>query len=366
MRNTRTLFIAFVIIMLSCSNPYKSFEKGNFEKAYASLLRDFEKGQYNRKAGNIFNRSFGEMLGKNETLRALSDRSRDVLDYEHLYHESEELILNYIKGKRWLDDEFEVSISEIERAQDSLAVSLASFYVDEADSFLSEYDYSGNKAAAQEAFLAYEKAIEYNGADYVLDSLIEVSRQAATVYILFESKVWDFDLQWVVDRRFEEIENRSRKFREVYYEKIPEHLDCHVMVEFGALDVDLSERTETDNYSKEIIVSHETYKDSLGKLVEKPIYKTVKASVECRIRTKSYFWEARTSIDPAHNYCNFQPRSFASEFVAESKSFVTRGDERALPEDMRNLVDVGFAYKEERVIADLVEDIYNQFERSYF
>ena len=366
MKTRPALLVFLTMLILACASPSKNFEKGNFEKAYLGLLKEFEKGNTSRKDRSIFNKSFSEMLSQNTTDRELTFRDTDIDDYEYLYNDSERLIINYVKGKRWLDNKFDDPMRIIEQEQDSLARDIADFYWQEADTYMNAYYNSGNKEEAREAFQAYEKVYNYSGSNALLDSLSAVARSEATTFILIESKAWDFDLEWIIDRRFDEIEGRSRKFTAVAYEEYLDVVDCHIFLEFGALDIDLSERVQTDNYSKEIIASYETYRDSLGNKYERPIYETVKASVECAISTKTYFWEARANIDPANNYCDFRPRRFGSDFVIESKSFITRGDERALPDEMRDLVNVGFARKEESIITDLIEDIYRQFEREYF
>lgn len=366
MKQILLLSSVFIFLVLACASPSKNFDKGNFEKAYKGVLENFEKAKASRKDKTILNKSFSEMLHSNLASRESIFRKGEIRALENLYLNSEDLIENYYRGKRWLDDSFDEPMEEIVNVQDSLVLDISDFYYADADQKMRSYYDSYNKEYAMEAFDSYERIYKYSGGDYILDSLSQLALDEATVFILFDVSAWDFQLEWEIDRVFEDLESRSRKFREVIYEDDVPKVDCFVQVEFGRLDVDDSQKIARDNFSKEIIARYETYTDSTGMKQQKPIYETVEATVECLISSRRYSWEARGTVDPNFNYCKYRNRIFESERIIESKKYTTRGDDRALPEHMKNLTDQAFSIKEDDLIEELIEDIYRQVDNYYF
>lgn len=364
MKNHFIFIILFVVA--SCASPSKNFEKGNYEKAYEGFLRDLEKGSNNRKDRNLLNRSFEEMLRQSQTQSELAYRKGQLKDLERLFKDTEDLIMDYTKGKPWLDIDFSNTMKGIIAQQDTLAMDLADAFEDLADENMRSYSQRGDKLLAQQAHFDYIKAAEYGGHSERLDQRIEESLIAATIHILFEADSWDLNLGWTIDNRFQQLEYQSGKFVQVYYEDLVDIVDCHVDIEFNRIDKRENERRTTDNFSKEIIEKYEEYTDSTGTVVKKPIYKTINASVECLIRTMSYNWDARAKINFLNNYCDYSARNFTSQYVLESKRYFIKGDERALPDNMKNLKDQEYAYNENKVVELLLDDIYKQVENHFF
>ena len=329
------------------------------------MLSELEKGKSSRKSLTQFNQSFSEMMYAFDTKRQQVTRGQNISEYKDLHADAEWLIGEYIKGKRWLDDRFDKSAEDLMRFQDTLGADIYAFYLEEAEIALDRFKTTGDKEFSRDAVESIEDALDYGEESFTIDSIYQYAFDNAIEFVLVESEAWDLGLKWGIDRRFEDIERRSRKFREIIYEKNTERVDCHILAQFGQVDVDVLDRVQTDNYSKDIVVRYETYKDTSGVEYQKPIYETITASVECSIRTKVYSWEMQCQIDRVLNYCNFRPNLFRTERVFEAKAFRSFGDERALPEEMKNLKDINFSIDEKDVLNEMVDDLIDQFENYY-
>lgn len=366
MKMNKLFILGLLVFIFSCASPHKNFEKGNFDKAYLGMVKEFEKGNINRKDRNILNKSFSEMFGQNITDSEINLRSDDPRDWEKVYHDSEDLIFNYLKGKRWLDIEFAQTIDKLDIEQDSLRMDIAMAYRQYGNDFMLEYDLRGDKRIAQDAHRNYVKMAEYSNEDDDIIQLLDESLAAATLNILVQADAWDYQYRWRIDNKFQRIENESKNYRQVYFEDIIDQIDCLVRLDFNALDIDDSKSTTTDNYSKDIVDRYETVVDSSGTKTQKPIYRTVKASVRCVTKTKTYRWQARTLIDFMDNYCDYKPSNFSTNFIIDAKSYSHSGDERALPDNVKDLKDEAFAIKEKDIIEDMIDDIFDQFRNRYF
>jgi hypothetical protein len=243
---------------------------------------------------------------------------------------------------------------------------LAEAYKILGDDRMKEYELYGNKEFARDAHEAYSSLEEFDRGQYDVYSLMDMSLQAATIHILLEADSWDYNHRWRIDNKFRYIENESRNYRKVFFEDLPEIVDCHLRVEFNKLDVDEALQTTRDNFSKDIVDSYESYTDSTGTKHEKPIYKTVNASVKCETTIKTYNWEARVEVDFIRNYCDFHSSNYRAEYELESKRYAVTGDERALPEEMKDLKDIEEDIKEERIIDDMIDSIFKKVQRDYF
>lgn len=358
--------LCFVVLSWSCRSPHKNFEKGNYEKAYHGLVKELEKGSKKRKDRNLLNSAFREMVQQHNVETELLLRSRDVRDWETAYRDSEELLEDYIQGKRWLDEEFDKIITNLDRAQDSLALDIADSYMQLGDKGMSDYNKLGDKSFAQDAYRAYLKVEQYKGGDAYLSDLIENAREEATVHVLFLTEVWDRDLEWLIDRTFSRLERQGNTFLKVDYSGSTREPDCVVELDFGRLESKLSEQRTTDNFSRDIIIRYETVKDTSGTVIERPVYKTVTASVVKLFQRKTYSWRLRSRINQSANYCRFRSRNFSSDFSVEARSYITRGDERALPDNMKNLRDERFDLNENRIVEDMAEDLFQQVREAYF
>lgn len=360
------LFFALLMIVMSCASPYKSYDRGNFEKAYDGILRNLERGAKNRKDQTLLNKSFQEILSNYQTDFAINMRSVDIRDWERAYREGEELILKYLRGQRWLDSDFVSVMDIINDQQDTLASDIAQTYISTGDELIRDYERLGDKFLAQEAHASFISAAEYSEVDEELKERIAYALDAGTIFILFEAEAWDLEYAWEIDNKFQRLGAFSQDYVQVFFEDPVERPDCHVKIVFNRLDIDDSEKLQTDNYSKEVVDRYETVTDSTGRKHQEPVYKTVSASVECDVRVRNYTWEARSAVDIFGNYCDYSPRSFQAEYEMEARTYRTNGDSRALPEDLEQLEDIEFEFSDREIVSNLIDEIYSQLTRQYF
>lgn len=361
----RSILFIFLVGVLSCASPQKNLEKGNFQKAYSGALSELEKGQRGKNK-DILNRAFNEMLESHLTEYELLLRANDLEDLELAYGKRDRVIVDYLKGKRWLSDDFDAQMQNIETEQLDLQDELAETFLGFGNEAMHIYNMNGDKMAAQDAFGFYNKAEQYNLNNEELHQLVNRALLVGTIHILFEADAWDFSYEWDVDRIFKNIERESEGFYQVYFEDIIPHVDCRVEIDFNNLNMSRNRENDIREFTERIQDGYETIIDTTGKTRKEPKYIDIKGAVKIIREIRSYTWEARVKSDRVNNYCDFRSRNFETSFTTESLTYELSGDRRAIPNEYKSQPQDKFKGDEDDIVEDMIEDIYEQVVRYYF
>ena len=112
MNNRLLLFCLLgVLIVMSCASPQKSFDKGNYLKAYTSAVKDMKKGKKSRKTASILNQSFNELIKEKTASAENYLSSNDIEDWEEGYEDYVDLLELYDKGHQYIDDDLKTRVN---------------------------------------------------------------------------------------------------------------------------------------------------------------------------------------------------------------------------------------------------------------
>jgi len=361
----KNLLLLFAVAIISCASPQKNFEKGNFQKAYTGALKDLENGKRGKNK-SILNRSFNEMLKAHQTEYDLIMRDADINDWENAFYKRDDLIVNYIKGKIWLDDDFDPPMNEISNENELLSMDIATEYELLGNEAMAEFETNRDKRLAQKAWAFYNKLAQFDPENKNLSTYINRSLEAATVHILFDADAWDFKYEYDIDRKFKNIERKSEGFIQVYFEKNIPHADCMVEIDFNDLENTIRRETNVQDFTERIEDGYKTVKDTSGRVSKVLMYKEVNGSVTRTTEFKEYYWEVRVKSNVYSNYCDFRSRNFESSITLERNKYRLSGDDRAIPSRFKNKRDEEFKDNEDDVVDDMIDDLYDQIVRYYF
>lgn len=361
----KNIILFSLVLFFSCASPQKNFEKGNFNKAYKGALKELENGKRGKNKA-ILNRSFNEILKAHQTQYTLIMRDADIQDWENAFYKRNDLIEDYIKGKRWLDNDFDATMEKLMDENEVLSSDIANEYELMGNEAMAVYATNGDKRAAQNAFAFYNKLAEYDPNNSRVNVYVNQALEAATVHILFDADAWDFRYEYDIDRKFKNLENQSSGFIQIYYEQNIPHADCMVEIDFNDLEERIRQETNTQNFTEQIEDGYETVKDTSGRVSKIPIYKDVSGSVITTTEYKEYYWEVRSKSNSYTNFCDFRSKNFDSSITLERTFYRLSGDERAIPSRFKNQNDEEFRDDEDDVVEDLIDDLYNQIVRYYF
>ncbi len=357
--------ILMVFLVLSCASPQKSFNKGDYDKAYKSALKILKKGKKSRKDLTTLNKSFEQILRREQAEIADYNRSDVIEDWEEAYVLYDELLDKYEEGKSYLDNDFDVTMDIVYDEQEKLRTDIGESYYNLGELQLEDYDETGNKLAAQEAYYMYTKADEYGHIDPLLSERQAYARTAGviTVLVIAEER-WGISFAYDIDREFSRIERRSQDFREVLYERRVE-ADCTIELEFSDLDRRVRENRSNQTYREEVQDGFETRQDTSGTTTQVPRYVTVSAQVTTIREEITFEWEARARIFGERDYCSdYRQRTFRADEVLINEIYEIRGDTRAVPQEFQ---DSRYDNRrEEEIVRALIEELYDDFERAYF
>ncbi len=358
--------LAFPLFIIACASPQKSFNKGNYSKSFSSAFKELEKNKNTRKNKTILNQSFKELMYEHNQSRSKLLRSDLIEDWEEAYSNSIKIIDRYEKAKRYLNSKYDSISDQIIYDNDLLEEGIAENYWYLALDEMTAFNENHNKFSAQDAHHYFSKSQQYNVQYETLDSLLHVSLNAGTIHILFETNAWDAKYNWKIDNKFRNIISKSRGFIKVHYENLASFADCRVNIDFNNLEVSESENTFSDSYSKEIQSGYETKIDSSDNTQSIPKYIEVTGEVVTSKVTRRYNWRINSIVRSQSPFCKLNNRSFNSEKSFSYESYQYTGDSRAIPDKYKNYVKDDTRQKEDRIIENLINDVYRKVSNAYF
>lgn len=358
----------FLILMvfLSCANPQRSYDKGKYEKAYKSALKNLNKGNRSRKDKTVLNNSFKKMLNQSNKDYKNFANSELIEDWERGYRTYDKILDLYDDGQAYLDDSLESEIVQIEVELNELQEAIATNYYRLGDESMESFSRQQNKLMAQDAFLFYEKSVEYGGDYDDLGEKMDQASEEGTIVVMVEAGVrWGFSNDWEIDRRFSDVERESERFLEVHYERNGIEVDCHYQVEFEDVQRNVRDSRDRERFTERIEDGYETRTDTSGNVTRIPIYATVEGYVDIIREEITYRIEARTNIQGNRDYCGKSYRNFQEDETVVNERYEISGDTRAIPDRYRNS-RTNTSKREDNIIDDLIEEIYDEFVRFYF
>lgn len=353
-------------LMAACSSPQKSFDKGNFEKAYKASLKNIKKGKKSRKDKSILNKSFNELVKQNTNEAEKFLRSNQIEDWEEAYAEYDQLLDWYYDGKGYLDNSYDARLNTIDTELETLGKDIAANYYELGTMSMDGYYEEYNKAYAQDAFIFFEKTAAYDSEYPKIDSLLDDTYKLAIVNVLVVANApFERSYEWEIDRRFSDIERESKEFYQITYERNIINVDCTLEMDFSGLDSYLREDRSIQRFSEQIEDGYDTQVDTSGNTTKIPRYVTVTGEVTTIREVLTFRWRVAVSVFGERSYCDFRNRTFDAEEETSRERYEFSGDSRAIPNQYGSSSRNDFE-DEDDVVDDLIDDLYREISNYYF
>lgn len=367
MKYQRTIIwcIGLMILLACCSSPQKSFDKGNYDKAYAQALKNLQKGSKDRKDRNVLNSSFERILIDKQELIASYSTSDIIEDWEEALVAYDDIIEYGDGGRSYLSDNLDDQVQMLKSERDQLKYDIAENYYQLANDAFAAYEDNADKLDAQDAYTFYDKSLQYGSEHSDIDSKMDQAYEWAKIKVYVEAKQsFGFSYDWDIDREFSQVERRSKGFAEVSYEKNKYDADCILEISISD-DINVRESTSTDRFSEEIEDGYDTKVDTSGNTIRIPRTITVTGRVQTITQVITFECDARVLASGDSRICNYSNRSFDAEERVTYERYEWDGDERAIP-DRYKRSSRNDPPDEEEIIEDLLEELYDDFVRYYF
>jgi len=351
--------------MASCSSPQKSFDKGNYDKAYAQALKNLQKGSKDRKDRSVLNSSFEEILADKIELIA-SYNSSDIIEvWEEALVAYDDIIEYADEGHVYLSDDLTDKVREMKSDRDQLRYDIAENYYQLANDAYAAYEDNEDKLDAQDSYTFYDISLQYGSDHDDISSKMDQAYEWGKFKVYVEAKQsFGFSYDWDIDREFSQVERRSRGFAEVSYEKNKYDADCILEVSISD-DINVRESTSTDRFSEEIEDGYDTEVDTSGNTVRIPRTITVTGRVQTITQVITFECDARVRVSGDSQICTYNNRSFDAEERVTYERYEWDGDERAIPDRYKSTFR-NDPPDEEEIMEDLIEELYDDFVRYYF
>lgn len=354
------------MLLASCASPQKSFNKGDYEKAYDQALKNIKKGKKSRSDRSILKESFQEIMRSQKDKIARNNNSNMIEDWEEAYLAYEELFRKYEEGKTYLYNDMGSEISILRSDQDQLKEDIAENYYQLAEESYLAYQEDNYKLDAQDAYVYYDKASDYDSHHSDIGRKMDQALEWGTVHILVMAEQrFGFSNNWDIDREFSQVERRSRGFEEVYYESNEIDADCVLEVVLDEPATSVRDSRSTESFSERIEDGYDTQVDTSGNTTRIPRYTTVTGTVTTIREEIIFFWEAQVLPSGDSKLCNRRRRVISAEERVNNEVYEWTGDRRAIPSRYLNNNNRN-QFREEDVMDDLLEELYEEFVRYYF
>ncbi len=364
----RIVYISLMFVILciiACSSPQKSLDKGNYQQAFSSALKNLQKGKSERRDRTVLNEAF-DKLSEEKLFDAEKYLASNMLeDWEISYRKYDELIDLYDDGKRYLSSDFDPMMEEVQLSKDTLQRGLALNYFDLGEMSMAAFDETQNKLAAQEAHYYFDRVRTYDR-DFpeILDAIDEALEKGVILVLVEADAPFETSYSWEINNEFDEVERESSEYVEIRYNRLTFDADCVLEINFGRIDVNRDQSSRTENFTEEVEDGFETQRDTSGREVRIQKYKTVEGTVRTISENLTYRWEMAVRPSGIREYCDYNQRFFNAEERLTLERYELSGDRDAIPSRYRQNNDR--RVEEDEVVEELIEELYDQFVRYYF
>ncbi len=361
-------FAVLTILLLACNSPRKLLESGNYEKAFQKALNSLQKEKGTREDKNILIKAFNEMHKETSASKEQLGDFQNIDDAIIAYDNISALNEHYTQAKQWLKNDYESKMSTLQTEQEELRVSIAESYWTYAQEDITLYKESSRKAAAQSAYANLQQVKSYRGEYPDLDQLIDAMYQSSIINVaIYATERFGRWNEWDIDREFDDLARRDRGWYRFDYKPLnTEDFDCVMEIQLYDLDLNRFERSNVENFSKEIEDGYTTKVDTSGNTINVPIYRTVTGSASVNTLTTVVEWSAAVQWSSPNGDCDFYPQRFSEEEDESCQIIQTSGDERAIPSQYLNQFSNVNCDFEDDLKEEVLEDLVDAISREYF
>ena len=366
--NYQFFLFAVVLLLFGCASPRKSFEKGDYEKAFETTLTKAKNNKASQQDFKILYESLRFMVGQKMEEIRVAEQSNNPKELEYGLSLVKELKEHISEAKRYSELNFDENILELDDKEAEFSEILYGHYYKSGLYLLKRGERENNKPYVQNAFLDFEKAREFQ-TTIALDSLQAIALEKGLIHInVGASATFALEFDWEIDQVFDDIEWESDQFTKITYDDFGESEDCNIDVRFQDLGILTNDEiVEQNEYQQRVIVDYQTFTDSSGTR-EEPIYGTVYASLSVRRFTKLAVADVSIYIDGFGPNCQLEGTSFTRRLDAVVEEIRITGDERAVPAEYQNQPyrSFGDLPNDSQLMEELLQEIYSEFVRHYF
>ncbi len=364
--NYKLWITLYIGILISCSSPKKSFEKGNYEKSFSSALKKVKNRKASSTEKRILMESLRNIVANNLAEIKLLEQSKNPKELKQALKLIDDTQKKINQVKRYTSIAFDEDLLELDDKEAEITEVLFDHFYQNGLYHLQLSKSQNRKRPAQDAFLDFEEAEKYQQSRK-LDSLKNDALERAILnYRVHASAPFAMSFEWEIERIFENIENESSQFVDVDYDRFGSDADCEIEIEFRDLEIIEDRRiTNRNDFEEEVVLRYESVTDTSGTR-QVPIYGTVYASVTTIEYVKSAFTDVYIDVNSNSRDCELSGNSFSRRIDAIVEENEISGDDRAVPARFRTNETRNDLPRDNQLIEDLVIEIYEEFVRAYF
>jgi len=332
MRQTIFLLLVLTTITLSlaCKTADKALSDRDYDKAYKLSMKALKKEKSVKENKRILEKSLTEIIKREELEIAELSNSKDLEKWDKALNVNLDLQEKIEQATTYLGNIFSHEYYQLEANYTELRDELSAIYFNTGVEDLEKAIAENDKLLAQDAYHHFVTSENYGNEDERLDSLKAASLDAGLlIYVVDANRNFDYD--WEINRRFDNIESYSNEFRSIYYNQNASDVDCSIEIAFGTLAVGYDERSDSRTFRESVVVGTETQVDTAGNQTQVNVYETVEGRVFTVERVKILDWEVEVDVRAHTNNCVLRSDRFRAAVRSTIEEYRLEGDQRAIP-----------------------------------
>lgn len=159
----------------------------------------------------------------------------------------------------------------------------------------------------------------------------------------------------LIENKFRELENLKLPFVEIYYNKKENiKIDCEINIVFDSLSINNASYSQNKSFSK-VIKQQQLEADGTTSLGSE----TIRGYTYQRIKERKLNWIIHMNTLSTSNNCEISDITFTENFKSKSINNILSGDERAISEKYKNLIDQPL-FSEREMIEVAINNVYKK------
>lgn len=355
---------AFIILLafFACSSPHSSLDNNNYNRSYKTALRQLKKNKSYEKNKTLLAQSLSAIIAEKSEEKIYYKNAENLKKRAIAIKIVQKLKEKISKAKPYLDDQFNSDFESLEAEEVAIKQELSVAYFEKGKEGLVQSKRTENKSQARTAYYDFSNAKKYGYNEASLDSLQRESFEYAHIrYVINANASFDIMYNWDIDRQFDDLSGSSGPLTTIYYGYAPNgtEVDCYINIRFSSLDIDSSEDSEEESFTKTIVVGTETITNADGETETVDVTEEIKGTVITKQITKTAQWSVSMDVDGTRN-CPLSSDSFTEEIESKQEKKILEGDERAIPFHNRpNLIN-NELMTDDDMAEELIELLYDK------
>ena len=320
------LFVALTVFF-SCVSSEKMYEKGEYERAFRFSLARLENTRKDKEVEEnkeYLHKSLAKIIDLKQDYVQPTQSKEALPELENRLDEVKNLRGRICTARPFMDERFDSVFDTLEHRKKETEADISQYHYDYAQKLYTEAEYRDDKFRYKAAYRSFEDSKIFGLRLPQVDSFQRACHHKGIIIYGVQAS----------ERYAERLNNYVPRYKKgepvflevVYAERNSRDFDCFITYSYGRPSVSSSTSSDTETFSKDVVIS--TYTDSTG---IHNTYEEVYYKVETEETVVSGDINAFVHVEANTDNCRINGNSFSKSLDYTTVKTSGSGDFRAKP-----------------------------------